>query len=87
VPTYAGLLEGFASAKGRSYAEYKSGDKVAEYGLTALMTGGAVAVAAKTGLLKKFWKLLLFGLIALAGFLKKILGFERKASPQRTSFS
>jgi len=87
VPTYAGLLEGFAYEKGRSYAEYKSGDKVAEYGLTALMTGGAVAVAAKTGLLKKFWKLLLFGLLALAGFLKKILGFERKASPQRTSFS
>ena len=47
------------------------GDKVAEYGLTALVVGGAAAVATKVGLFKYLWKLLLVGwklvVAALAG--------------------
>ena len=33
-------------------AAYKDGDKVSEYGLAALVTGGAAAAVAKTGLFK-----------------------------------
>jgi uncharacterized membrane-anchored protein len=37
---------------GEKYSEYKTGDKVAAYGLAALIAGGAAAVATKLG----FWK-------------------------------
>lgn len=63
-------MKGFAYNPDETYAAYKDGDKVSEYGLAALVTGGAAAVAAKKGL---FAGLLLiiakFGkIIAVAGF-------------------
>ncbi len=61
-PIYKQLLTGFVYTQGNKYGEFKSGDKVAEYGLTALVAGGGLAVAAKTGLLAKF-----FGLFAKLG--------------------
>jgi uncharacterized membrane-anchored protein len=60
--------------KGKSYAEYVKGDKVAKIGLTALIAGGAATVAAKTGLLKmlaKSWKLVFAGLAAFFGAVGK----------------
>jgi len=42
---------------GERYAEFQEGDKIAEYGLTALIAGGAGAAAAKLGLFGKLWKL------------------------------
>lgn len=62
---------------GKRYADYSPGvDKVAGYGLAALVAGG---VAAKTGLLKglfvallAFKKFLIIGVIALGAFIKKI---------------
>ncbi len=69
-------LAGFDFTSGNRYAEWTSGDKVATYGLTALVTGGAVAVAAKSGLLGKLLKPLIYGGVlvfaVVAGFLKKI---------------
>ena len=62
LPLFKGLLKSFAFKEGERYAEYREGDKLAEYGLAALVTGGAVAVAAKTGLLAK-----LIGMLAKAG--------------------
>jgi uncharacterized membrane-anchored protein len=53
-------LSQFSYLPGRRYAEYKPGDKVAKYGLAALITGGAAAIAVKTG----FWKVLVTGLVA-----------------------
>jgi uncharacterized membrane-anchored protein len=50
-------LNGFEFNAGEKYTEFKQGDKVAEYGLAALILGGAAAVATKKG----FWA-------ALAGF-------------------
>jgi uncharacterized membrane-anchored protein len=41
---------------GERYAEFQEGDKIAEYGLTALIAGGAGAAAAKLGLFGKMWK-------------------------------
>ena len=53
-------LASFEYLPGQKYAEYKPGDKIAKYGLAALITGGAAAIAVKTGL----WKVILGGLIA-----------------------
>ena len=62
------LLRGFSFNAGHRYAEFRKGDKLATYGLTALVTGGAVAVAAKSGLLQKFGKfLILLAVGAVAG--------------------
>ncbi len=57
---FKSTLTGFDYTAGQRYAEYKPGDKVAEYGLAALVTGGAAAIAVKTGL----WKVILGGLVA-----------------------
>jgi hypothetical protein len=46
--------------------------------LTALVVGGATAVAAKSGLLKGLWKLIVAGVVGIGAFVKKILG--RKAT-------
>jgi uncharacterized membrane-anchored protein len=74
------LLAGnFSYVSGSKYSEFKAGDKVAAYGLSALVLGGAGVMAAKMGLfaklgvlLGKFWKGIVFGLIALGAMLKKI---------------
>ena len=57
---FKSTLAGFEYAPGQRYAEYKPGDKVAKYGLAALITGGAAAIAVKTGL----WKVIVGGLVA-----------------------
>ncbi len=48
------LLAGFRYLPGSTYAEFRSGDKIAKIGLTALVVGGAGVAAAKLGLLGKF---------------------------------
>jgi len=58
---YRALLSGFAFKGGQSYSEYRDGDKLAEYGLAALVAGGGVALAAKSGLLAKLGLLLAKG--------------------------
>ena len=84
LPAYKELLSGYSYKPGETYAEYRQGDKLAKYGLAALITGGAVAVAAKTGVLasilllfKKAWKLLIIGLAALGAFIKRLVTGDR----------
>jgi uncharacterized membrane-anchored protein len=55
------ILVDFSYKSGNKYAEFRPGDKVAEYGLVALMAGGAGAAAAKTGLFAALGKLLAKG--------------------------
>jgi len=74
VPQFEGLVSGFSYQSGQTYSEFKSGDKLAAYGLTALIAGGAGAVALKTGLLQKFWKLIVAAVIALIAGIKKFFG-------------
>ncbi len=64
--------------EGNRYADYKAGDKVASYGIAALIAGG---VLAKSGFFKvalifilKFWKLFAVGAVAIVAGLKKLLG-------------
>ena len=71
VPKFDQLLTGFSYLPGSSYADFRAGDKVAEYGLATLVAGGATAIAAKTGLLAKLWKLIAVGFAALVGMLKR----------------
>jgi uncharacterized membrane-anchored protein len=62
------IVSNIAYKQGKNYAEYVQGDKIAQYGLTALIAGGAAATATKFGLFKFFakaWKLIL---IAVFGF-------------------
>lgn len=77
LPAYKTFLRGFDYKKGHRYAEYVAGDKLATYGLTALVAGGAGVLAAKSGLLGKLWKVLVAGLIAVGALVKKLFG--RKA--------
>jgi uncharacterized membrane-anchored protein len=55
------IMNGFSYKSGNKYAEFRSGDRLAEYGLTALIAGGAGAAAAKLGLFAALWKILAKG--------------------------
>jgi uncharacterized membrane-anchored protein len=70
-PKFKTLMGGFRFTDGNRYADFVQGDKLAGYGLTALVAGGATAVAIKTGLFAKFWKLLIFIFAAIGGAIKK----------------
>jgi uncharacterized membrane-anchored protein len=80
---FNGALAGYDFVPGEKYAEFKAGDKIAEYGLAALVVGGAAAAAAKAGLFKSLGKFLwvIVGGAAMGGWalLKKLFG--RKKSP------
>jgi uncharacterized membrane-anchored protein len=72
---------GFQYGTEENYASYKEGDKVSEYGLAALITGGAAAAAVKGGLLKgliaalaAFWKVIAVGVVAFFGAFRKFFG-------------
>ena len=83
VRTFKATLAGFVFNSGEQYAEYKQGDRVAEFGLAALIAGGVAAVATKKGFLTiiagffatawKFilpaWKLVLAAVIGLFSWL------------------
>ena len=81
VTDFKSKLPGFAFTAGENYANFRAGDHVAEYGLAALVTGGAAAVAAKKGFfaaiglfLLKMWKLLLIGVVAVGAGFRKFFG-------------
>lgn len=83
ISDFKNTLPGFQYAPGESYAEYRAGDRVAEYGLAALITGGVLAVAAKKGLftilggfLVAAWKFVLIGLAAVGAWFKNL--FKKK---------
>ena len=76
LPQFKTMLAGFNFKQGQKYAEFRKGDKMAEYGLSALVVGGATAVAVKSGLFKWLWKLIVVGFIAVSGFIKKL--FSRR---------
>lgn len=71
-PEFNALMSGFSFSAGNRYADFRAGDKVAKYGLAALIAGGAGAVLIKSGLLAKFWKFIVLGLVAIGGFIKKL---------------
>ena len=78
VREFKAALQGFNYIPGEKYSEFKPGDRIAEYGLAALIVGGTAAAAAKSGLLKglgKFlWVAIFGGFAAVWGGIKRLLG-------------
>jgi len=91
LPSIKTILKGFSYTEGQKYSEWKSGDKIAKYGLSALVVGGAVGVAAKLGFLGKLaasmgklWKFIIMGFIGLGAALKGLLFGKKKEPPAPT---
>lgn len=80
LPVVRGILSNYSYKEGNRYADYEDGDPVAEYGLAALIAGGAAAVAAKSGFLARFWKLLVAGAVGLAAMLKRFFGGRKNTT-------
>lgn len=80
VAEYQKLLTGFAYQKEESYAAFTSGDKIAKYGLTGLIVGGGLLMAAKSGLLGKLIKPIIVGVVVVGAFLKRIFVGKTKES-------
>jgi len=83
IDDFRSRVKGFRFVPGETYGEYQPGDHVAAYGLAALITGGAAAVAAKKGLfsliggfLVAAWKFVLAGLVAISAWFKSV--FKKK---------
>jgi uncharacterized membrane-anchored protein len=72
---FRSALAGFAFTAGNRYAEFRQGDRTAEYGLAALIVGGAAAAAAKSGAAKGLLKMIAIGAVAFGG---AIMAFFRK---------
>lgn len=78
------ILTGYAFNAGETYSDWRSGDKVAEYGLAALIVGGVAAVAAKKGLfsvlagfLAASWKFIMIGVVAAATWVRNLFARKR----------
>lgn len=74
IPDFETMLAGFTYLPGQQYAEWRAGDKVAAYGLTALVAGGAGAVVAKSGILAKLGKAIIAVVAAAFAGLKSLAG-------------
>ena len=88
MPAYQAVLQDYSFKTGEKYAEYRPGDKVAKYGLAALVTGGAAVVAVKSGLLgvllvflKKLWVLVVAGVAAVVNFFKRLINGGGRRKP------
>jgi uncharacterized membrane-anchored protein len=80
-PRYQQVLAGFNFTQGETYAEYRSGDTIAGYGLVGLVAGGAAVAAGKAGLFAKlgaifakFAKFIIGGVVVLFIGIKKLFG-------------
>lgn len=73
-------MANFNYVDGEKYSDWKQGDKVAAYGLGALVLGGAAAVATSKGGLKAIGIAILAGLAALWGVIKSF--FSKKKTQQ-----
>ena len=89
LPKFREAMKSFQYQTGESYAESRPGDKVAKYGLTALVAGGAALGAAKLGLfgwlavaLKKGFKLIIVAFVALAGAVKKLFSSRSRSGDE-----
>jgi len=67
IADFKSVLAEYSFVAGEKYSEFRAGDRVAEYGLAALVLGGAAAVATKSGFGKALGKFVLAGVVALGG--------------------
>lgn len=85
LPQFREILRSHQYGDGESYAEYRQGDRIAQYGLGALVLGGAAAAAAKFGLFaplilffKKAWKLVAAGVVGAVMWIKNLITGRNK---------
>ena len=78
IADFKNKLKAFEFIPGQKYAEFRDGDKMAAYGLGALVVGGAAAAASKGGF-KAIGALILAGIAAVGAFIKKIFGKNKDA--------
>jgi len=81
--SFKASLQSFDYKSGEKYSEFKEGDKIAAYGLGALILGGAAAIATKkgfwgviVGFLAASWKLVAAAVVAALAGLKAL--FKKK---------
>ena len=88
LPQYQQIIAGHQYLTGHTYAEFRAGDKMAKYGLTALVAGGAAVAAGKAGLFAKlavlFCKLGKGIVVVIAGIGLALKGLFRKLFGGRT---
>ncbi|HEU4931582.1 MAG TPA: DUF2167 domain-containing protein [Pyrinomonadaceae bacterium] len=72
LPKFKTMLQGFEFKQGHKYAEFRSGDKTAAYGLTGLIVAGGAAAAVKTGAFKWLWKVLVAAVVGVGALVKKL---------------
>jgi len=90
---YRAAMTSFAYLPDKRYEDHRAGDKMAAYGLGALIAGGAAAAVAKTGLFAglfaaivkfgvAFYKLIVVGVLAVyAAMRKQIARLFKRATP------
>jgi uncharacterized membrane-anchored protein len=76
MPEFDRIVATHTFVPGRKYSEWREGDKLAAYGVTALVAGGGVAIAAKSGLLGKFAKFIFLGVAGVLAWLRSL--FSRR---------
>lgn len=67
-------LKDFEYVPGQKYSEWREGDKVAAYGLGALVLGGAAAAASSKGGFKMIGLALVAAFAAVSAFFKRLFG-------------
>lgn len=82
IPKVDALLAGYRFQPGNTYAEFVPGkDRMAEIGLTALIAGGAGVALLKSGLLARFWKLLVVAGGAVVAGIGRLFGRGKPRDP------
>jgi uncharacterized membrane-anchored protein len=95
VPEFDKTIEGTHYIPGQTYGEWRQGDKIASYGLVALIAGGAGVAATKAGLFAKLGKLIVAvilavkklivaAVLAVVAFFKRIFGKKKKETATTT---
>jgi uncharacterized membrane-anchored protein len=87
VPTYRNMVQHVSFKQGQRYSEFRSGDKVATYGLIGLAAGGATVAIAKAW--KGLVKLIVVGIgalfAAIGSLFRKIKSFFTGGNKQTTN--
>ena len=78
LPAFEELIATHEYLEGHRYSEWREGDKIAAYGLTALVAGGAGVLAAQTGLLAKLWKVIAGVVVAAIAGIKRLFGGKKQ---------
>lgn len=74
------VIAGYSFVPGKTHAEWRQGDKIAGYGLAALIAGGTVVAVAKSGVLGKFTKPIGIAVVATLAAIANIFRRKKKGN-------